>query len=157
MKRTVASILLMLAVTTVVSTVWDIRPDSFFSSTVFTVAGIMFSIGLGLIVTFVPNGIKNKSYLKTIRQNITEVRNSFLSHFSLTTFYYILNQYFFNYEFVFQWVDKINIAFSVSIFLCLLMIYSSIFFIANFIQIQKLNNDIFDKVSEEQERRKDAP
>lgn len=149
MKRMIASTLFVLALTTLASTAWAIRPDGFFSSTVFTVCGIMFSIGLGLIVTFTPNGVKNRSYIIEIRKNITNVRNSFLIHFSLASVCYVLNQYFYNKEFKFQLFNYIDITFSVSIFLCLLMIYAAIFFIVNFIQIHKLSNDIFDAVNKE--------
>lgn len=142
----------ILLVTLIASTVWTIRPDSFFASTVFTVAGIMFSIGIGLIVTFNPAGVKNQSYLRSIRTNITTVRNSFLIHFGLTTAYYIANQYLSSSELVLPVKWGISVHFSASIFLCLLMMYSSIYFIINFIALQKLNNDIFDVVNKESDK-----
>ncbi len=45
-------ILLLLAI--FASSVSNVRPDGFFLSTIFTIAGILFSIGIGLIVTFKP-------------------------------------------------------------------------------------------------------
>lgn len=151
MIKLIVSTLCLLLVTLVASTLWEVRPDSFFASTVFTVAGIMFSIGLGLIVTFNPAGVKNQSYLRSIRSNIARVRNSFLCNFGLTTVYYIINQYVAKYEFKLTSHWDFSIKFSPSIFLCLLMIYSSIYFIINFIALQKLNNDIFDVVNKESE------
>ncbi len=151
MLKLLVSTLFILALTVVASSVWNIRPDSFFASTVFTVAGIMFSIGLGLIVTFNPSGVKNRAYLAAIRSNISKVRNSFLMHFGLTTIYYILNQYIAKFEYTVSLFGKFEIKINASIFLCLLMIYSSIYFIVNFIELQKLNNDIFDKVNKESE------
>ncbi|QJT80406.1 hypothetical protein C0557_10090 [Kosakonia sp. MUSA4] len=149
MIKKIVSVLIIMLVTLFASTVWTIRPDSFFASTVYTVAGIMFSIGLGLIVTFNPSGVKNPAYLKSIRRNISDVRDSFLIHFGLTTLYYITNQYVAKFERVINFKDFISLHFSASIFLCLLMIYSSIYFIVNFIELQKLNNDIFDVVNRE--------
>lgn len=151
MKKIAASFIFILALAILASTVWAKRPDSFFSSTIYTVAGIMFSIGLGLIVTFNPSGVKNRAFLLEIRRNIGNVRNSFLIHFGLTTFYYILNQYLDKKEYKFQPVEGLELTFSIPLFLCLLMIYSLIFFIVNFIHIQRLNNDIVDRVNKEQE------
>lgn len=39
-------------------------------STLYNVSGIMFSIGLGLIVSFNLSGIRNREYIKEIRKNI---------------------------------------------------------------------------------------
>lgn len=152
MKKEIVSSLITILVTIVASSVWSIRPDGFFASTVFTVAGIMFSIGLGLIVTFNPSGVKNPSYLRVIRANVASVRNKFLFHFGLTTFWYILNQYVANFEYVYKFKSFSPIHFSASIFLCLAMLYSSIYFIINFIALQKLNNDIFDVVNKESDK-----
>ncbi|EBI8329407.1 hypothetical protein CPV29_23980 [Salmonella enterica] len=147
-KLTVSAIIISL-LTMFSSTVWSVRPDSFFASTVFTVAGIMFSIGLGLIVTFNPSGVKNTNYLRAIRSNVAKVRNSFLLHFGLSTLCYIINQYVAGHEFSFFLLQKVTILFSISIFLCLVMIYCAIYFIINFIELQRLNNDIFDEVNKE--------
>lgn len=149
MKRIVASTFLLLVIATISSSVWAIRPDGFFSSTIYTVSGIMFSIGLGLIVTFNPAGVKNKDYIRALRANIIDVRNAFLTHFGLSTVYYVLNQYLSDPKYEIHTHFVFNISFSWSIFLCLLMLYSAIYFVINFIEIQKLNNDIFDKINSE--------
>lgn len=149
MRKLVLSSILILVITLIASSVWDVRPDSFFSSTIFTIAGIMFSVGIGLIVTFNPSGVKNKGYLRQLRENIANIRNSFLLHFGLLSIYYVINQYVADKKYDFHFQAHWNFTFSFSIFFCLLMIYSSIFFVVNFIEIQKLNNDIFDKVNNE--------
>ncbi|ASM07382.1 hypothetical protein BVG91_10265 [Serratia marcescens] len=151
MKRMVVNTLILLVVAIFCSSVWAVRPDSFFSSTIYTVSGIMFSIGLGLIVTFNPSGVKNKNYINALRVNIANVRNSFLTHFGLSTVYYVLNQYLADPKYEIHLHYKIDISFSYSIFLCLLMFYSAIYFVVNFIEIQKLNNDIFDNINKEQQ------
>lgn len=149
MRKIALSSLVILVITTLASTVWDIRPDSFFSSTIFTIAGIMFSVGIGLIVTFNPAGVKNRGYIRELRANIANIRNSFLIHFGLLSTYFIINQYVANKKFDLHFHFHFDFVFSFSIFFCLLMIYSSIYFIVNFIEIQKLNNDIFDKLTNE--------
>lgn len=140
---------MIFAITVLASTVWDIRPDSFFSSTIFTIAGIMFSVGIGLVVTFNPGGVKNRDYVRILRQNITSIRNSFLLHFTLLSVYFIINQYVADKKHDIHIHLYYDLTFSFSIFFCLLMIYSSVYFIINFIEIQKLNNDIFDKINNE--------
>lgn len=150
MKKIIVSTILLLIPATICSSVCSIRPDSFFSSTIYTVSGIMFSIGLGLIVTFNPSGVKNKQYILALRKNISVVRNDFLIHFGLSTIYYALNQYFSDPKFEIHIHFIVKLSLSWSIYLCLLMIYSAIYFVVNFIEIQKLNNDIFDRINSEQ-------
>lgn len=127
----------------------EIELDDFFLNTIYTVSGIMFSVGFGLIVTFQISGVKNKVYISDIRKNINRVRNSFLIYFVISTFCFICDYYFrhkkvnilkLNY-------DNINVQFDFSILFSLLMLYSIIYYVFNFIEIQKLNNDIYDKTN----------
>jgi hypothetical protein len=129
----------------------SIHPDDFFVNTIFTVSGIMFSVGLGLIVTFSIGGVKNKKFIKQLRGNINRVRNSFLIYFLVSTVCfaadYYLRQKGLN-------ITTINIKgthyeLNWSVLFCLIMLYSILYFIINFIEIQKLNNDIFDKTNEQ--------
>lgn len=58
-------------------------------STLYNVSGIMFSIGLGLIVSFNLSGIRNREYIKEIRKNIANIRDIFISYFIISTLIYI--------------------------------------------------------------------
>ncbi len=149
MKKLTISLLIICLITILVSSISMVTPDQFFTSTIFTVSGIMFSIGFGLIVSFNLNGVKNKNYIKELRENINFVRNNFMTYFLLATTCYILDQYFNSVSFTI--IDKLNIkiTFCLSIFFCLFILYSVCYFITNFIEIQKLNNDIFDKINTE--------
>lgn len=60
-------------------------------STLYNVSGIMFSIGLGLIVSFNLSGIRNREYIKEIRKNIANIRDIFISYFIISTLIYITN------------------------------------------------------------------
>jgi len=150
MIKKALSLLAILLITTISSSIWTIRPDNFFSSTIFTIAGIMFAVGMGLIVTFNPNGVKNKIYIKELRKNIRHVRDSFLIHIGLLTIYYIANQYVAGEQHELKIHHPIDLSFSYSILFCLLMIYSAIFFVVNFLEIQRLNNDVFDALYKEE-------
>jgi hypothetical protein len=134
----------------IISLVCPMHPDEFFINTIFTVSGIMFSVGLGLIVTFNISGVKNGKHIKQLRTNINKVRNSFIIYFLITTISYILDKYLRDSKTLsasFQ-IGNTHIELNWSVLFCLLMLYSIIYYVANFIEIQKLNNDIFDKVNE---------
>lgn len=124
------------------------RPDTFLLSTLYTVCGIMFSIGLGLIVTFNMNGVKNKNYINKIRKNLTSVRDSFLIYFVISTTCLVLGQYLNDVDVKFE-VKGTAITISPVMLFFSLIIYSIIFFIINFLEVQKLSQDIFDKINQE--------
>ncbi len=124
------------------------RPEAFLISTLYSVCGIMFSIGLGLIVTFNMAGVRNKGYIKKIRKSLLVIRNSFLRYFTISTFCLILNEYLKDFEFTWEF-KSIVWKFSPSMLFFLLIIYSIVFFIINFLSVQELGHDIYDKVNEE--------
>ena len=114
-------------------------------STLYNVSGIMFSIGLGLIVSFNLSGIRNREYIKEIRKNIANIRDVFISYFVVSTLIYI-GIIDFRYKSFYIKIDC-------SIFACILLLFSIIYFTINFLSIQKLNDEIFDRITEEQEQK----
>jgi len=140
----------LVLISIILSTAISIKPDGFFLSTIFTVSGIMFSIGIGLIVTFNITGVKNKDYVILIRKNLSEIRNSFIFYFSLSVLSYILDKYLRDKCFEMTNLNIIGFQLQLNwpILFFVIMFYSIIYFIVNFLNIQKLNNDIFDKVNE---------
>lgn len=151
-------IIIILILALLGSITFGYKVDDFLMNTIYTVSGIMFSIGIGLIVTFNFQGVKNKSYILTIRSNLNKVRNNYISFFVLSTISFILENYLskieskINSENIGLQMINIgeNIKFSMnfSMFLFLLILFSIAYFIINFLELQKLNNDIFDKTSE---------
>lgn len=118
-------------------------------STLFTVNSIMFSLGLGLIVSFNMNGVKNKKYIKAIRANITTVKNTFMLLFSLSVCVFIVSSI---YEIPsYYTVLSRKIWLSMPVFTLLIIIYSAFYFVINFVEIQKLNDSIFDRLLDEEE------
>ncbi len=148
MKRQVISFLLITIITIGFPSVMNWRPDTFLLSTLYTVCGIMFSIGLGLIVTFNMNGVKNKSYIKKIRKNLKSVRDSFLIYFVISTTCLVLGQYMNGVDVTFKVKEMVIIISPVMLFFSLI-VYSIIFFIINFLEVQRLSQDIFDKINQE--------
>lgn len=91
--KTAIRFIVVLLLSIIISSVWDTRPDDFFMSTIYTVTGIIFSIGLSLIVMFSLHGLKNKSYINHLRKNLFYIRQSFIVYFSIATICYILDKY----------------------------------------------------------------
>lgn len=124
--------------------------DDFFMNTIFTVVGIMFSIGIGLVVTFNLHGIKNKDYIRILRKNLNEVRNTFIKYFTISTSVFILDKYTRDKDFTFvhELGEKVTLSFNISFFFLLVMLYSIIYYIVNFLSLQKLNDEIFDELNQ---------
>lgn len=122
------------------------NPSANLLNALFTISGIMFAIGLGLIVSFSPEGVKNPSYIQKIRQTVNEVRNNFLMEFMVVCLVYILSTLpFFTQEIVITESLTINFL----IFFGLQLAMSIFYFSLNFLSIQKLKNDIFDVILKE--------
>ncbi|MDR0606505.1 MAG: hypothetical protein LBG80_19705 [Bacteroidales bacterium] len=128
---------------------FKIELDNFIMSTIYTVSSIMFSIGIGLVVSFNLYGIKNKSFVKIIRSNLNEVRNSYILYFAISTICYIADRYLREKHISaeFRISDNTQIDFCLSFFFLLVILYSMVYYISNFLALQKLNNDIFDTLN----------
>lgn len=154
MQNKIIGLIFIVFLTVAFSFFTKIQPDAFFMSTIFTISSIMFSIGLGLVVTINLNGIRNRDYIKKIRRNINEVRNSFILLFLFSASCYILSQYVAFNGVSIELIENFKIPFIFSIFVCLSIIYCICYFIVNFLALQKLTNDISDEINEEYLNRK---
>ena len=147
--KTSISVLIVAIISIIMSTFIKITTGEFFISTIFNVSGIMFSVGLGLIVTFNMNGVKNKKIIESIRTNLNIVRNSFISYFALTIFAYLMMKYLIDSQ---NTITKITIKSYIfelnwSFTMCCMMFFCIFYFIVNFFKIQKLNEDIYDELN----------
>ena len=109
--------------------------------TLYTVSGIMFSIGLGLIVSFNLTEVKNPIYLSKIRKNIKRVRDAFICYFICLTILFVIIQCLDDLKFSFLF-------FNFRVFVAITLLHSIIYYIHNFLLIQELNDDILDKINE---------
>lgn len=143
-------ILVVSIISFIISNAISINLDAFFMNTFYTVSGIMFSIGIGLVVTFNLQGVKNKSYVIEIRENLNNVRNSYIIYFTLTTICFVVDNYLRTEKIdtTITILDKLSLPFNAPLFFFLLILFSIFYFIVNFLELQKLNNDIFDKINE---------
>lgn len=125
------------------------NPSEFFISTIFNVSGIIFSVGLGLIVTFNMNGIKNRSIISSVRANLSTVRNSFILYFAISILAYIINNYLIAKKITTSILSVVNFEVCLywSLSISAIMLYSIIYFVYNFFKIQKLNEEIYDEIN----------
>ncbi len=114
--------------------------------TIYTLSGIMFSIGMGIVCTFNPSPIKNKQIFQRIKVNIANVRNSFMVYFSLSTVTFLVSQMF-NRNCIS--VADFTIIFDPKIFALSFSLVGIIYFIINFLTIQNLIFDIAERTIEE--------
>lgn len=118
-------------------------------NTIYTISGIMFSIGMGVICTFNPSGIKNENVYSIIENNIFKVRSSFLFYFALSTILVIAQTIFHRIAVDFDFID-ITIILDAKIFTLVMSIIAIIYYIINFQAIQKLNLDIAKRIIQEE-------
>ncbi|RHA79013.1 hypothetical protein [Phocaeicola coprophilus] len=119
-------------------------------STLYTVSGIMFSIGMSLTVISHTSGVKNKDIRLSIRKEIKRVRNNFIYCFSLATILYMLLISFISDDGISEiYYSILNgiIKFKISHLLATYMVYSIIYFTINFISIQRLNESIEEELN----------
>lgn len=151
MKKVIKILVILIVVIIVITTAYPIHLDTFFISSLYTVMGIMFSIGLSLVVTFNMGNVKNKTYVQEIRYNLNRIRKKFILYFLSSTVFYIVNYYIEeqlkeaqNKSIYFFSIKDISVQFDFSLITCIIILYSIAYIIINFMSIQKLNNDIFD-------------
>lgn len=129
----------------------NMKVSDYFMTAIFTVMGIMFSIGMGLIVTFNLSSVKNKHILGVLRNKIKSLQESFITLFSFSTSIYII-EYFFRDQktnlntFTFNIKENLIIM-NLSIFSLVFILLTIVYFIINFTKLQKLNNDILDETN----------
>ena len=149
-RKILIRLIILGSIAVLLSTFKIICPNSDLLSTLYTVCGIMFSIGLSLIVTFNLSNIRNKNYLTKIKSNLRYIRNSFMWYFTIATFAFICESYLPAENlnlYVFQTNKGILLSWWSIFFVAIL--FAIIYFVMNFLALQKLSTDIYDRVNEE--------
>lgn len=122
----------------------DIEIGENVSNTLFTIVGIMFSIGMSIAVTSNTSVVVNRKIRNSLRDEINRIRNLFISCFSIVAFIYVLNIIFTNWTLE-VWGYKI---FNLEVCQLIIQLYSTTYFIVNFMSLQNLNNQIGDAMNE---------
>ncbi|WP_307971274.1 hypothetical protein [uncultured Brachyspira sp.] len=106
----------------------------------FTVIGIVFSVGYSVIIGFSLSGIKNEGYLNSFRKDLNNISIAFIIYFMLSILVYILSKIDFGLTFI-------------NIFCVLTLIYIIIFLIYNFHRLQETKMQIEDRLQKENNKK----
>lgn len=126
---------------------FKISIDTFIITTLYNAICIVFSVGMGLIVTFSLSGIKNPTIVKKIRLNIKSIREKFIILFTLCTILLIFEKYWPNITVLYINLRNFSHAATIAFFTL-----SIGYFIHNFTKIQKLRDEMFDRILKEEDK-----
>jgi len=117
--------------------------------TLYTVVGVMFSVGMSLIISVSTSNVHNIEAKKDIRKRMKTVTHNYVISFAVVTFFFIL----FNENCVQQNTDFIDIYRWIAIrktdFITMLSAMSIIYYVVNFMTTQSMNREIEDIVDKE--------
>lgn len=144
-NKLLVNVSLFLVISIAVASFTSKVPNTSFLNTIYTVSGIMFSIGMGILCTLNPDKVKNDAFYKSIKSNVLAVRDSYLVYFFIISSVYLIYQIYPNAKFV-KSIYQVQITFDLAYVATFLNILGILYFIANFVKIQKLGLEISDAV-----------
>lgn len=123
-------------------------------STLYTIVGIVFSVGMSLIISVSTREVKNKEAKKGIRRKMTEVTYSYILSFGLASILFILldvrgNVLPENHSMTIEFFRHIVIW--KSDFLVLTLCLYVLTYIGNFMAVQDMNREIEDIIDDERQ------
>lgn len=108
-------------------------------STLYTVAGVIFSVGMSLTISPKTDKVANESIRKSIRKSHLRIRNMFMYFFGLDTVFFIIAEG--------EFISSLSAFFNI---LCgVFLLFSVAYYIFNFTSLQKLGEQIEDQVRKE--------
>lgn len=140
MKRMLLYILVSTGIAAALSLWTSITVSKEVLSTLYTVAGVIFSVGMSITIAPKTDNVSNVTIKKSIRKSYLNVRNSFMYFFGANTIIFILSG------------DIAIKGIPASFFEILCAVYlliSIIYYIYNFIKLQELGEQIEDQVMKE--------
>ena len=118
------------------------------------IVGVLFSVGMSLIIAFTAKDIINNELKKLLRKSMHQVRNNFLWIFFISTFFYVVFSIIgensqFSIVFFKTEPYELTITFSVSVAVLGELLYSTIALVSNYMDIQSFYEDIEDRIQKE--------
>lgn len=118
-------------------------------STLYTVVGVMFSVGMSLIISVSTSGVLNVEAKKDIRKRMKTVTHNYVITFALVTLFYILfngtnTQQDAGVLYVYKWI-----VIRKTDFIAMLSAMSVIYYVVNFMTTQSMNKEIEDIIDRE--------
>lgn len=114
-------------------------------SVLYTVSGVMFSVGLSVVATFNMQGVVNPDFVNYIRRVLKRLINRYILYFIISSLAALSEMVLSDIDnsIINIWKFKINI----SVLCILTILYSIVYFIVNFRSIYQLNSEIFDELN----------
>jgi len=140
----------LLVTALIISVILKLNYTELFMNTLYTILGIMFSIGLGLLVTFNLGGIKNREFITRIRKNLKLIRSLYIVYFVIATIFYLFESQLRSLKinkFLIYNSDNFRLQFDFSAFTVCVLLYSIVYCIVNLIDLQRLSEKIFDETN----------
>jgi hypothetical protein len=148
MKKNLLISVLAIVLTICLETFSKIKVGDAFLNTIYTVSGMMFSIGMGVVCTFNPERIKNNSFLNEIRVDIAKIRSNYIYFFSISSALYLGNQLLPNLKSCCEF-GSLKLCVELPVAAIVFSSFGIIYYITNFLAIQKLNFQITDRINSE--------
>ena len=124
-----------------------IKLDGDVVSTLYTVSGIMFSVGISSVVNFDLGSVVNEKALNYFSNNLKRVRGKLILYFSLSTCFYLCFDYLLSLDMNLEWIKRLLLAFFSSG-----IGFSIIYFLLNFLDVHKLKDEITKQVRKEKNK-----
>lgn len=134
----------------------SIPKDAF--NVLYGIVGVLFSVGMSLIIAFTAKDIINNELKKLLRKSMHQVRNNFLWIFFVSTFYYVVfsilgDNYMFSIHLFKTETYNLTLTFSTSVAVLGILLYSTIALVSNYLDIQRFYEDIEDKIQKEKNKK----
>lgn len=143
MKRLLLLLILSFAIALPLALFTSVSISKYVLNTLYTVAGVIFSVGMSITISPKTDNVTNCQMKRTIRNSYIRVRNAFMYFFCLDTILFILTE-----------GVKLDKCPTLLNNLCgLFLILSIVYYVYNFIQLQELGEQIEDQVFREKQRR----
>ena len=146
MKRSIAYLVVSFIAAGALAAFTSIEVSTTVLNTIYTVAGVIFSVGMSITISPKTERVTNEKMRRLIRSSFLRVRDSFLFLFGISSVLFILSEI--------LSIDKYPTFF---VLLCaLFLILSIIHYVFNFISLQNLGEQIEDQVIKELQQKPDT-
>ena len=116
-------------------------------NTLFTVVGVIFSVGMSLIISVSTSGVKNKEARAIFRSQLKSIRSKFIWVFVILSLCYVLMPLDDNSKLVeFVEIHDIQLKASFNIFMTVSLLLSIVYYIVNFYSIQSSVYEMEDRI-----------
>ncbi len=150
MKQLIARLMIAICLGAVLSYYLPEQINEGLIQALFTVLGIVFSIAMGLLVSFNLSAVLNDDFRKDIRSSIESTRNWLLIDFAISTLAFSIGVIYSSSQF---FITTVSIRLQI---ICIaLIIISLVYEIYNFRLINNLRIDIEERLIKEENKRKE--